>query len=155
MIIPFWAKGVALLGVVAALILSGWFGGVDHERGIWEKRQNELLRIQVAQSESARRETTRLQAEVDDANKALSEARAANVAAGERYRNLTDRVRQSVTTVARGTSDDTLATCNARATALGDVLERALRTSEVCAAKAEPIADDTRALRAAWPLTDN
>lgn len=146
------AAVLALGTLTGGAYLLGTRDGSASVQAEWDQDKARLVQSAFDASERARATEAALRQQKDEAqrNGQIEKDRSARVAS--RLRTERDSLRNDLAAYASGAADDTLGACRDRATALGVVLARALRTAEICAGHAETASSDVRTLRRAWPV---
>lgn len=158
-----------LLGIAlaAGLLFTAATGVVAYRKGVASDKQRSGLVIAKLQRDAAEKlasanklikgQGDALQANKERAEHDLQVERdiaaqwVADAVAAERVRG------SQLAAFARGpgAAADTIATCRSEASALGDVLDRALLAHRVCSGHAEAEAGGARAMLSAWPKGAN
>ena len=145
------ALAVALALSVAGHALQWW--RLDAAQDELSVVQAGMVKAALIYAETAR-DTEAAQAQrIADAQQARETEQARSRRAADRLRLERDGLRNAIANYAAGSDQDTGPACRERASALGTLLDDALRTAAACAAGAEQHASDVRALRGGWPVS--
>jgi hypothetical protein len=156
-----FAPQLLLVGsAVAAVVLAGshWWayskGGdaayLEVAEARIESQQRALEAVAQVRTLEAELQAVKTKAEEDSKRE-----KAANARALAAHRADADRMRGDIAAYAAGgASAASVAACGARTTALGALLDSALRASSACAADGESLSSDLRAVLGAWPKVD-
>lgn len=150
--IRFGLPVLIVLGVIAGLIGFGYSTGSASTQRKWDAATAIQVQAQLAATEQARATEQALQAKVSEASHARERDRIKNNRIAADLRAGADRLRSDIAAFAGGGPNDPAAACSERAATLGSVLDGVLSDARTCAAGAETVADDLRAMIAAWPV---
>lgn len=156
-------RAVIIIAILLAIASAWWRGykmGEEHDKA----RSDAVIAKMVSEAQAKLDAANTLIRQQNDQMQATKE-RAERDLQAERQRQArriadavaTDRlVRDQITDFARGpgADQDSISACRRDASALGDVLDRALQAHRVCSESAESEAAGARALLAAWPKVE-
>jgi hypothetical protein len=149
-----------ILQALAALLAlsvasSGWlYWRLDAAQDELKEVKAGIVAAALAYSEAARKTEQQHAERIAHAQRTREQEVSRSRRAADLLRVERDGLRNEIAAFATGPADDTGPACRERATALGALLDDALRTAAACAAGAEQHASDVRALQGAWPVTN-
>jgi hypothetical protein len=149
-----WARILAGLGLVVALVGLSVFGVAKLHSDLEDAGAAKFKAGQALADSAAQARNRQLEADLSAAHEEINDARVHEqqkvAAVGAAMRADADRVRSQLADAlgGRGAAEDSLAACQQRAAAAGDLLDEGLRVQIDLAEAAESLAADARAVHA-------